>query len=175
MQLERAVRGRLLGVDDHVERLVVDVDQRECVLGRVAGLGHDRGDARARERDAVDLERPRRVDEVLDAARLPCARQRRQLLEVLAGEDGDDARGLRGLRRVDALDPRVREGRAQDRDVRHPGQLEVVEVLRRAGDQARVLDALDGLADEPGGCLDGRHAVTSTTFAASWTAWTMFS
>ena len=32
--------------------------------------------------------------------------------------------------------------------MRHPRQLEIVEVLRRAGDQARVFHSPDGLADE---------------------------
>ena len=82
---------RLLDVDDDVERLLLDLDQLERVLGRVLALRHDGGDAGARERDAVDLERPRRVDEVLDAARLPRAREGGQVLEVLAGEDGDNA------------------------------------------------------------------------------------
>ena len=53
------------------------------------------------------------------------------MLEVLAGVDGDHSgMGLRRLGR-DALDPRVRERRAQDRDVRHAGQPEVVDVLPR--------------------------------------------
>jgi hypothetical protein len=69
----------------------------------------------------VDLERSRRVDEVLDAARLPGTRERRQVLEVLPGEDGDHARVGGGLRRVDARDPGVRVRRAQDRHVGHSG------------------------------------------------------
>jgi hypothetical protein len=173
VQLDRTFGGCLLDVDDDVERLPVDVDQLERVLGRVLALGHDCGDAGACKRDAIDLERPRRVDEVLDAARLPRARQRGQVLEVLAGEDGDYARRRCRLRRVDALDAGVRVGRAQDRHVGHPRQLEIVEVLGGAGDQARVLDAPDRLADELRGCLrSGRHRATS---AASWTARTMFS
>jgi hypothetical protein len=38
-------------------------------------------------------------------------------------------------------------GAADERGVDHPGQLEVVDVGRRAGDQPRVFLALDGGAD----------------------------
>ena len=173
VQLERTFRGRVLDVDDDVERLPVDVDQLAGVLGRGLALCHYGGDAGAGEGDAVDLECARGVDEVLHAAGLPGARKRRQMLEVLAGEDGDHAGGRLGRRRVDALDPGVRVRRTQDRHVGHPGQLEIVEVLGRARDQARVFDPPDGLTDERSGCLcSGRHRATS---AASWTARTMFS
>jgi len=173
VQLDRTLGNRLFDVDDDVERLPVDFDQLERILGRVLALGHDRGDTGAGEGDAIDLERPRRVDEVLDTPRLPRARQRRQVLEVLSGEDGDDTRSGGGLRRVDALDPGMRVRGAEDRHLGHPRQLEIVEVLRGAGDQARVLDTPDGLADELGGCFRSRrHRATS---AASWTARTMFS
>ena len=93
VQLRCAVGDRGLDVDDDVERLAVDLDQIERVLGRVpVRAGDDDRDAGAGVRDAVDLERPRRVDEVLDASRLPRARQPGEVLEVLAGEDGDHAR-----------------------------------------------------------------------------------
>ena len=102
MELRRALGRRLLHVDDDVERLVVDLDQPERVLGRVLALRHDGGDTGAGERDPVDLEHARRVDEVLDAAGLPRARQGGEVLEVLAGEDGDDAWSGSRPRRVDA-------------------------------------------------------------------------
>ena len=77
VQLRRALLDGALHVDDDLERLPVDVDQRERVLGRGPRLRDDGGDAGAGERDAVDLERARRGDEVLDPGRLPRARQRR--------------------------------------------------------------------------------------------------
>ena len=55
MQLRRALGRRLLDVDDDVERLVVDIDQPERVLGRVLALRHDGGHTGTGERDAVDL------------------------------------------------------------------------------------------------------------------------
>ena len=176
MDLERAVRHCLLDVDDRVERLPVHLDQRERILGLLGRLGDDDGDPGTGERDAVDLEHARRVDEVLDPARLPGARQRRQLLEVLAGVDAHDARRGRGGRRVDGADAGVGVGRAENRRVHHASQRQVVEVRGRAGDHAGVLDALDGLADQAGRLLLDHlgHAGTSVP-AAARTARTMFS
>jgi hypothetical protein len=76
VQLERAFGHSLLGVHYHVERLPVDLDQLERVLGGVRALGDYGRDTRAGEGDPVELQRPRRVDEVLDTAGLPRARKR---------------------------------------------------------------------------------------------------
>ena len=48
VELGSAGLDRLLGIDHDREHLPVDVDQRHRVLGRVAILGHDRGDTGAR-------------------------------------------------------------------------------------------------------------------------------
>ena len=172
VDLRRSRLGRALGVDHCVERLPVDLDQLERVLGRLAGLGDDRRDARARERNLVDLERSRGHDMVLGAGGLPGARERVQVLEVAAGEDADHAGARRRTCRVDAPDARVRVRRAKDRDVRHSRQLEIVEVLRGARDQPGVLDPLDRRADEALPEL-GRHLAHLPAAAASPTALTM--
>ena len=115
VQLRRSFLDRPLRVDDDLERFPVDVDQAQRVLCRHARLRDHGRNAGARERDTVDLERARRGDEVLDAARLPCARQRVELLEVLAGVYADHAGTRGGLARVDRLDARVGVRGAQDR------------------------------------------------------------
>jgi hypothetical protein len=153
VELRRAFGHGALRVDYGLDRLPVNVDQRQRVLGRSACLGDNGRDAGARERDAVDLEDARRGDEVLDAGCLPRARQRRKLLEVLAGVDGDDARMSGRPGRVDAVDSCMRVWRAKDRHVRHSRQLQIVYVLRRARDQARVLDTLEARTDDVGPCL----------------------
>ena len=56
---------RLLGVDDGRQRLPVDVDRLERVVGLLRRLGDDRGDALAGPLDAVGGQHPRRVDVVL--------------------------------------------------------------------------------------------------------------
>ena len=141
-------------------------------------LGHDGGDARAGERDLVDLERARRDDVVLDAGRLPGARQRVQVLEVLPGEDADDA-GRRGGARVSIAPIRAcAYGERRIATCATPGQLEVVEVARRAGDQPRVLDPLDRAGRSSRGRASrtvSPSPLTSRRAAAARTARTMFS
>jgi hypothetical protein len=60
---------------------------------------------------------------------------------------------------------------AQQRAVDHPRQLDVVEVVALAADEARVLLALEAAeADRAlgGGGLDGRHAQLSRVAAGWW-------
>ena len=59
----------------------------------------------------------------------------------------DARRGLRRAR-VDRADVRVRVGAAEDGDVHHPGQLDVVEVAALAGDELGVFDPLDRGAED---------------------------
>ena len=177
VDLQRAVRDGVLDIDDDVQRLPFDLDERERILGLLPRLGHDDRHTGAGEGHPVDLERPRRVDEVLHPAGLPRARQRRQVLEVLAGVHGDDAWRIGGRLRVDRPDAGVRVRRAEDRGVGHPHERQVVEVVRRAHDQSGVLHALDRLSDQVAGrlLLDRLgHAATSVP-AAARTARTMFS
>ena len=67
VELRGARLGRLLGVDDGRQRLLVDVDRLERVGGLLRRLGDDRGDALARPLDAVGREDAGHVDVVLDA------------------------------------------------------------------------------------------------------------
>ena len=60
---------RLAGVDDRVERLVLDVDQLERVAGRVAVLGDDEGDLLALEADLVGGEHGLHVVATASASR----------------------------------------------------------------------------------------------------------
>ena len=64
-------------------------------------------------------------------------------------------------RGVDALDAGVGVRAAHEGHVGHAVELDVVDVGALAGDQARVLAAFDGLADELGWLLDGDHYRTS--------------
>ncbi len=127
---------RLARVDDRGQRLVLDVDQRERVVGRVlVGRDHER-DLLALEADLVAGEHGLRV---VGDRRHPREAER---LEVLGGDDGGDVRVRERRRGVDRDDLRVRVRAAQDRAVDHPRQLDVVEVGALAADEARVLLAL---------------------------------
>jgi hypothetical protein len=146
-------RGRLLRIRHGVERVVVDLDQLERVLRDVGRLGDHAGDLLALVAHLVGDEHGLRV-----------ARQRRHPGEVvlghqLAGDDGDDTRQRSGGRGVDRRDSSVGVGASQDLHVEHPGQRDVVEVLALAPDEARVLLALDGVAD-PADLVRRRHLPT---------------
>ena len=125
----------------------IDLERVERLL---RCLGDDRGDPLAGPLDAVRGERPRRVDVVLDArtaAGRPGHRQR-VVRDVGPDEDGHHAGHRLGGGRVDRADVGVRVGAAKDRQVGHRRQLDVVEIVAVAGDEARILDPLDRVAED---------------------------
>jgi hypothetical protein len=71
----------------------------------------------------------------------------RTLGDVLAGHDGDHAGQRLGGLGTDGEDLGVRVRAAQDRGVCHALQLDVVDVAPLAAQEARVLDAVDALAE----------------------------
>ena len=153
----RPVLERLLDVDDHRQRVVLDQHLLGGVDHRVAvGADHERD----RVADAVDLvlgDGPVRRVLDLDPRRHPRHRQRRLEVEVVAGEDRVHARVVLGRAGVDRGDLRVRLGRAHERRPQLPGDVDVVDVARAAHDQPRVLLALDRPPD-PGLGRGGGHA-----------------
>ena len=127
---------RLAGVDDRRQRLVLDVDQLQRVVGRVlVGRDHER-DLLALEADLVAREHGLRV---VGDRRHPRQAER---LEVLGGDDRGDVGVRERPRRVDRDDARVRVRAAQDGAVHHARQPDVVQVGALAADEARVLLAL---------------------------------
>ena len=163
---------RLAGVDERGQRLVLDVDQRQRVAGRVAVLGDDEGDLLALEADLVAGQHGLGV---VGDRRHPGEPEG---LEVLGGDDPEDLGVLERLRGVDREDLGVRVGAPQDRAVEHPRQHDVVEIGPLAADEARVLLALHVAVAER--CLlrsGGRHrhllASAPSCSAAQRTALTM--
>ena len=164
------------------QRLVFDLDE-------VGGVGRDIAVGRDDEGDLLILEQ----DLAVGQHHLHVARQRRHPgeidgLQVLGGQHRDDAGQRLGLRRIDLDDPRMAMARAMEVAVQHAGQLDVVDVVALALDEARVLDALAlapqalqafGAFDRGG---DGRsvHSAASlnsrplSLAAAYWIALTMF-
>ena len=134
--------------DHRGERLVVDLDQVRGVAREVGRLGDDHRHGVAHVARLVDRQHVvgRDLDvreEPADGERLHAARH-----QVLAGVDGDDALGVPRGRRVDALDARVRVRAAHEGRVGGAGQLHVVDVGALAGDEARILAALDALSEK---------------------------
>ncbi len=148
---------RLAGVHDRRQRLVLDVDQLQGVVGRVL-VGRDD------ERDLLALEAHLVAGEhglgVVGDRRHPRQAQR---LEVLGGDDRGDVGMRERLGRVDRDDARVRIRAAQDGAVHHAREPDVVEIVALAADEARVLLALQpaeadrALGGGAGKVLGGGH------------------
>ena len=133
----------LHGVDDDGQRLVVDLDRGDAVGRRIARGGDDGGHFLRLVHDRVDRQH-----------HLHIAGQRGHpgefvALQVLAGDHRRHARDLERLGRVDGLDLGVRVRRADDVQPELAGQVEVLDVLALALDEAGVLLALDGVAHAP--------------------------
>ena len=138
---------RFLHVGDHRQLLPIGLDVLQGVLALRAGFGHHRRHrlalaARALDRDG---ELRRRFDA------LEMAEHTDPRLAVLgdraAVECRDHARLARGLRQIEALEPRVRVGAAEEHDVRQPRKAQVVDVSAAALQEAPGVRARDALAD----------------------------
>jgi hypothetical protein len=133
-------------IDDRLQRRVLHLDELREVLGLRARLRDHGGHRLARVPDlAVGQDRVRQTDQerILDrehGERPGAARH------VERGHHSDKARAHGG--RVDRDDVRPRVGAADERGVRDPRKLEVVEVAGSAPQHALVLAPADGLAEE---------------------------
>ncbi len=118
----------------------------------------------------------------------PGAGEHALVVEIGAAEGGDHVRLRKRAADVDPGEAGVRVRAAQDREVHHAGQVEVVRPPGLAGDEAGVLLAQPGptdlwLADGRGhaptsaglaGTASGAAVAPAPLFAAAWTARTMF-
>ena len=121
--------------------IVFDDDRITRVLGLVLRISDDRRDLLALEADLVGRQHRLRV--------VAQSRHPRELVlrHQLTRDHGDHAGHPTGSRGVDRLDARVCVRAAQDRHVQHSWQLDVIEVVALAADEAAVLLALDRFAD----------------------------
>jgi hypothetical protein len=125
---------------DRRQRLVVDFDRIERVERRVFVDRGDGGDGVSHVTNAVERERVL----VLRHRKDP-ERDR----EVPTGRGGDDSGHPERLRHVDAGDPGVSHGRAEEPAVQHPGKEEIVGELRLAGHLGRRVDLRERAPDDP--------------------------
>ena len=179
-QADRAVGHRLEGVVDRVELLVLDLDQLDRVGRDVAVVGDDEDDLLVLEQHLAVGQH--RLD-VAGQGRHPVQLER---LQLLGGQHGAHARQRRRLAGVDALDPGMAIGAADEVAEQHAGQLDVVDIAAAALDEADILLALAGAADaaQRGFALflgqwgRGVHSAASLWRRAGWrrvcTALTMF-
>ena len=138
-----AVRGR-------GQRLVVDVDERRCVFGNVAIIGHHDRHSLADMHHLVARER--RTIQILLIARARQADDHELGGEVRhdvgAREDGVHARQRERGRLVDAADRSVRMRAAHEGGVQHPGHPDVVDEAALALEQRLVFQPRHRAADD---------------------------
>ena len=144
----RRVLERRLRIDDDGQRVVLDDHLLGGVDHGVLVPADDRGDALADVADLAAGERPVVGHAHVDAGRLPEEHARRRHVgDVLAREHRLDVLALERGGGVDRHDAGVRLGGAHEGHVELAGHDHVVHVGGPAGDQARVLLALERLPD----------------------------
>jgi hypothetical protein len=115
---DRAAADGLLGVEERLELLPVDLDQPHCRLGLLERLGRDRGD---RVPLVVGL-----CSDAVDLAR---------------ADRGQDAWSSEGGGEVDPAHLRARVWAVEERRVEHPGELDVGGVARLAAGFLEAVEA----------------------------------
>ena len=138
-QRDRRVRGRGQVVELHLDELR-RVRSLQALLG-----DHDGDDLTCVTDHVARHDRARHP--LVDAGE---AGRHRRDVDVRRGER-ERARYLRHGARVDARDARVRRIGADERDVQCAGDVDVVAEGRRAGDEPRVLGALDPISEDAHG------------------------
>ena len=143
MRKRTALRHGFLGVHDCRQLFVLDLDQVRRVHGLALALRQHRGDDLALVADLFlgDREPLRDVFLLGDEGRGRGVRPGELGLEVARRVHARDARRLARVGDVDALD--LRKGAADKDGVPDALTREVVDVMAVAGDQARVLAAVD--------------------------------
>ena len=160
---QRRVRARrLAAAGDGRQDFVLDLDRRGGVLRQIAVFGDHRGDRLADMahlvagkneggrvfRNLVGLE-PQRHPRLGDMG-----------TEIGAGIDRMHPLQPRRGGTIDALDPGMRVGAADEGRVQHAGDADVVDELPASAQQRRVLDPADPLSDDTQGFRrfsDGRR------------------
>ena len=148
LEQQRFILRRDVTVGDRRQRLDVDIDERERVLGDAGALGEHQRDRLA---DIAHLGfRDHGLPERLEF------RQRLQshgnaghaVADIPRGDHGMHAGECERAGNVDRADAAVRDRAAQDRGVQHVLAGEIVDILPAPAQEAQVLAALDRAADE---------------------------
>ena len=125
VHLRRAGLHGCFGIEHRRQRFVLDLNQVERFFGRVLVDGRHRGDLVPDVTHGIDGER--QVVAGLRKIAVP------DVGKIASGHDRAHARQRGGPTGVDAHDPRMRVGAAQELPVQHPGHGDVVGVLGAAG------------------------------------------
>ena len=149
VQQRRVLPDSHLGIDHGSERFVGDLDPIERILREVSVLGQNRHN---RLTDIANLVARQRIERRRMIILHPRRRAHRldQVMQILRGVDGEDARHLGGRRGADACDEGMRVIAAPERDVKCARDDAIGRERSLAGQQPRILDALDARADALG-------------------------
>ncbi len=126
-------------IGERVQRFILDLDEVERLAGGQLVAGHDERDRIADESDAVEGQG------VLVLADRQNAIRNRQ---VAPGEDQMNTGHRPRARRIDRLDARMGDWRAEQTRVQHPRQHDIVGEARLPGDLCPRVDAPADLADD---------------------------
>ncbi len=136
---------RALEIDHGVERLDVRLHERRGILGHVAALGHDHRQRLALVPDPVAHERqggPRVEDRALDGRwRHEHGAGAAERAKLGGREDGGDAGVRPRAAHIQRAEPAGGQVAAHECNVQGAGRLHVLDELRAAGQQTRVLVA----------------------------------
>ena len=155
----------LCGTYHRLQGFVFHLDRRDAV-GRGVAIGGQHGGHLL----AVELHRVHRQHH-LGIAHQGGHPGQVVLFQVLAGYDRQDPVDGQRLLGIDALDPRMRHRAPHDVEVKHPGELHVIDVVALAPDEPRVLLAGDRVSHSTdfGRCSRSHHSLLARSFsAADW-------
>ncbi len=148
LEQQHFVSGRGVAIGDRGQRLDVDLDQAERVLGNAGSVGEHERDRLA---DIAHLRlRDHRLAEPLEfRQRLqPHRHARHALADVPGGDHAVHACERERRRSVDRADAAMRDRAAQHRRMQQPFAREIIDKLAAPAHEAQVLQALDRAADE---------------------------
>ncbi len=142
-------------VGDRRQRLDLDVDERQRVLGNGGRVGEHERDRLA---DVTHLAlRYHRLRERLEIRQRlqPHGDARHAVAHILGRDHAVYARQGARARNVDRADAAVGNGAAQDRRVQHVAAREIVDILPPPAQKPQILEPFDRAADQR---VDGSHA-----------------
>ena len=130
-------------VKDRRQRLVIDLDQLQRILGGPMIRGRHRDDGIANVANSVHRE-----DRLIAKRRTEVRIDPRHLRDIGTGEHRGDTGQRRGLGFVDAQNPRVRVRTSQHSNMEHSRHLDVADMQRPPGDFGVGVLAINRLPDD---------------------------
>ena len=137
------------GIDggDGGQRLVIDLNQVQGILGYVPALRNHHGHGLASVAHGVGGERPLQIVVQPRQGKDAHGDRFEQLRHVRVGKHGRDTLESQRCRGVYATNVGVRVRTSQYGGVQHPRQADVIQILPGSSDEADVLPAANGLPD----------------------------